>query len=79
MIDSMNQARIVLSSDGTAGPCIMVPLDQLETVKSMLRENQVSFWVDANVISLNGQPEIAVVNLGRRESAEHIQRLLDAK
>lgn len=68
-----------MSSDGTAGPYVMVPLDQLEAVKSMLRDNQVSFWVDANVISLNGEPEIAVVNLGRRVSAEHVQRLLDAK
>jgi hypothetical protein len=78
MIDSTNQAAIVVSTEGTAGPYIMVPLDQLEAVTSVLRDNQISFWVDAYAISLHGRPEIAVVNLDRRVNAAQVQRLLDA-
>lgn len=78
MIDSTNQERVVVSTDGSAGPYIMVPFDQLEAVKSILQKNKVPFWVDADAISLDGKPEIAVVNLGRGASASQVQQLLDA-
>jgi len=78
MTDSTTHARITVSTDGGAGPYIMVPLDQLEAVKAVLRKQGVSFWVDANAISLDGKPAIAFVNLARGADAGQVQRLLDA-
>ena len=78
MIDSTTQAPITVSADGSAIPYIMVPVDQLEAVKEVLRNLGVSFWVEANAISLNGKPAIAVVNLGRGTDIGQVQRLLDA-
>jgi hypothetical protein len=78
VIDSTTQERIIVSSDGTAGPYLVVPLDQLEFVESMLREHQVPFWVDADAVSLNGKPEITVVNFGPGVDASRVQQLLDA-
>lgn len=77
MIDADTQSPVTVSTDGDGGPYIMVPLDQLPAVTSMLRTNGVSFWVDANAISIDGKPEITVVNLGRGVDARHVQRLLD--
>ena len=78
MIDSTTQARITVSTGGDAGPYIMVPLDQLEAVEGVLRNRGISYWVDADAISLDGKPEIAVVNLGRGADVGQVQRLLDA-
>src|SRR5436309_1965978 len=78
MIDSTNQERLIVCADGDAGAYLMVPLDQLEAVKALLRGNHISFWVDADAISVNGKPEIAVVNFGRGATAPELQRLLDA-
>jgi hypothetical protein len=77
MVDSQTRAPITVSTDGTAGPYVMVPLDQLDALTALLQRHQVSFWVDSDAISLNGMPEIAVINLGRGASVAHIQQLLD--
>ena len=77
MLDSTTHERIIVFTEGNAGPYIMVPLDQLEAVKAMLHDNQVPFWVDADAISLDGKPEVTVVNLGRGANAAQVQRLLD--
>lgn len=77
MLDSTTHERIIVFTEGTAVPYIIVPLDQLEAVKAMLRDNQVPFWVDADAISLDGKPEVTVINLGRGADAAQVQRLLD--
>lgn len=78
MTNSTNQGPIIVSSGGDAGAHISLPLDQLEAVKSMLREFQVPFWVDVHVVSVNGSPEYAFVNLERDLSEAETQRVLDA-
>jgi len=77
VIDLTTHQRIIVSTDGDAGPYIIVPLDQLDAVELILKENNVSFWVDADAISLDGQPEVAIVNLGRGANATHVQQMLD--
>jgi hypothetical protein len=77
MIDVSTHARLRVNTEGTAGPYIMVPLSQLDGIKAMLDENKIGYWVDEDAISLDGKPEIAVINLGRSCSAETVQRILD--
>jgi hypothetical protein len=77
MIDTTTHKRLYVSTDGEAGPYIMVPVGQLEQVSALLDANKVRYWVDEEAISLDGKPEVAVINLGRQSDAEKIQRLLD--
>lgn len=77
MIDSMTKKPIRVSTDGTAGPYVMVPVDQLEELRRVLDAGGVRYTIDEDVISLDGEPEVAVVDLGRAADAEAVQRLLD--
>ena len=78
MIDTTTRSRLTVSTDGGAGPYILVPVAQLELVRALLDSNQVSYWLDDEVISLDGKPEIAVVNLGNRSDPTKVQQLLDS-
>jgi hypothetical protein len=77
MTDSMTNERMIVNNDGTGGPYIMVPVEQLETVEALLRDNNVSYWVDTDAISLDGRPAVTVVNLGRGANEIRIQKILD--
>jgi hypothetical protein len=78
MIDVETRKPVVVNSGGTGGPYIMIPLDQLQTVESMLRAHNVYHWTDTDSISLDGKPAIIVVNLGREGNAALAQQLLDS-
>ncbi len=77
MTDATTQERLRVSTDGTAGPYIMVPVSQLEDVKAILDRNRTHYWVDENAISLNGGPYTSVINLGREGNAQALQAVLD--
>ena len=77
MADSTTKERLRVSTEGTAGPYIFIPVSQLEEVKTLLSRNRIRHWVGENAISLDGKPEIAVINLGRDADASVVQNLLD--
>ena len=54
-----------MHTEGAGGPYIMALVEQVGDIERLLRDNRVSFWVDADAISLDGNPAISVVNLGR--------------
>lgn len=76
--DATTEKPLRVSSDGTAGPYIMVPVSQLDEVKRLLETQSVRYWIDENAISLNGTPEIAIINLGRDADARAVQNILDS-
>ncbi len=78
MIDTRTRKRLHVSTDGEAGSYIMVPVEQLNQVRTLLDANKVSYWVDEEAISLDGKPEIAVINLDLRSEPATVQRLLDS-
>jgi hypothetical protein len=78
MIDAATDKPLYVSTDGDAGPYIMVAESQLEKVKKLLDANRVLYWVDEEAISLDGKPEITVINLGSASDPERIQRLLNS-
>ena len=78
MIDTTSHKQLSVSTDGDAGPYIMAPVTQLERIRTLLDANKVRYWVDEEAISLDGKPEVAVINLGHRSDPERIQRLLDS-
>lgn len=75
--DAQTQEPVVVSNDGDAGAYIMVVLGQLDRVTAVLREDGIGFWVNEEAISLNGKPEIAVINFGRGVDAARVQQILD--
>jgi hypothetical protein len=78
MIDTTTHKPLCVSTDGGAGPYLMVPVAQLEKVRALLDANKVPYWVDEEVISLDGKPEVAVINLGHRSDPQRIQHILDS-
>ncbi len=77
MTDATTNKRLSVSTGGDAGPYIMVAVSQLEEVRSLLDDAKISYWVDADAISLDGKPEITVVNLARDADPDAVQKLLD--
>jgi len=78
MIDQKTLKPIKVYTEGTVRPYLMVTSDQLETVESILRDNQILFWTDTYGISINGGPEVVFIRLERASDATAAQRLLDA-
>jgi hypothetical protein len=77
MIDAITKERIEVHTEGTAGPYLMVAHAQLAEVVDALKAGRVPHWVDEDAISVDGEPAVAVVNLGRSVDAAQVQRLLD--
>jgi hypothetical protein len=77
MLDTQTRRDIRISTDGDAGPYIMVPVLQLDQLRSLLESHGISHWVESGYISLDGRPEIAIVNLGRGADVAHTQAILD--
>jgi hypothetical protein len=68
---------LYVANDGTAGPYIMVPLSQLSDLRDLLEKHRVRYFVEEDAISLDGAPEIAIVDLGHGADAAAIQAILD--
>jgi hypothetical protein len=78
MTDVTTRKPLSVSTDGTAGPYIMVPVSQLDEVRRLLDGRRIGYWVEEEAISLNGTPEIAVINLGCGADAMAVQTILDS-
>lgn len=77
MIDASTKKPLDVSSDGNVGPYIMVPVQQIDDVRALLDTHNIPYWVDEDAISLDGKPEVTVVNLGRGSDAQSVQKILD--
>ena len=77
MIDETTKKPLTVSIEGDAGPYIMVPVEQLDEIRTLLDAHDIPYSVDAEAISLNGKPEITVINLERRANPDEIQKILD--
>jgi len=78
MIDTKNKRPLQVSKDGTAGPYIMVPVSQLDDLCGLLDKHSIRYSVEEDAISLDGAPEIAVIDLGHRANVSAIQDILDS-
>ena len=78
MTDTTTRRPIRVSTEGTSGPYIMVPVELLDRIRKLLVENDVPHWVDHNAISVDGRPAVTVINLGRKVDSRRVQELLDA-
>ena len=72
-----DQAQLYVSTDGTAGPYIIVPVSLLDSVRRALADAQISFTVDEDGVSLGGRPALSVLDLGHESDVVRVQALLD--
>ncbi len=79
MIDAMTRELLRISTDGTAGPYIMIPVSQLADLGELLDAHGIPYSVEEDVISLDGAPEVAVVDLGRGADVRAVQAILDGR
>ena len=77
MIDAMTRKPLYVSTDGAAGPYIMVPVSRLAELRELLDKHRVRYSVEEEAVSLDGAPEMAVVDLGRGADVAAVQTLLD--
>ena len=78
MIDTTTHKPLTVSAEAVDWPYIMLPLMHLDTVTAVLDANKVSYWVDEEVLSFDGKPEVAFVNLRRGTDPAMVQSLLDS-
>ena len=68
---------IIVSTDGTAGPYICVPVDRLVEVMNALNEEGIACSSNNSAICLNDQPSMGVINLGIGADVQAAQEVLD--
>ena len=78
MMDASTQKPLHVSVDGNAGPYIMVPVQQIGDLCTLLDAHNISYWVDEDAISIDGKPEVTVVNLRPGTDAATVQSILDS-
>jgi hypothetical protein len=78
MIDTSTGERLVVSTEGEAGPFIELPLSQVDEVRKRLDQAGIPYWVDSTAISIHDEPPMAVIDFSRYVDAGRIQSALDA-
>lgn len=77
MIDVTTKKPLYVSTDGDATPYIMVPVQQIDDIRALLDANSISYWVDEEAISVDGKPEVTVINLRHGVNPRSVQQILD--
>jgi len=77
MTTSASDAPLTVSTDGTAGPYVIVTREQLRPVMEALRADGIRFQVDEEAVLLNGAQALAVIELGRGADVGRVQGVLD--
>ncbi len=77
MTDSRTKKSLQVSTDGDALPYIMVSVEHIDELRKLLDSKSVRYWADEYAIRLDGEPEIAVINLSRDSNVGIVQSLLD--
>lgn len=78
MIDAVTKKPLSVTAAGTYSSYIAVPLDQLKTVLGALDTNSIGYWVEDEVLSIDGKPEIAFINLADGSDPASVQLVLDS-
>lgn len=78
MRDSLTGQPISVSTDGDAGPYIIVQPAQLQAVQDLLRANGISHSTDADAASSGGQTAFSVINLDSGAEVDQVQQVLDS-
>ena len=78
MTDAITKTPLRVSTDDPTLPYIEAPVGQIDEIRALLSSRGIRFWVDEDVISFNGGPQLALINLSRGADAAAIQAILDS-
>ena len=74
---TLAEAPLAVSTDGTAGPYIIVTTEQMKPVVEALRAQGIHFDVDDDAVMLDGRPALSVIDLGHDADVGRVQKTLD--
>jgi hypothetical protein len=77
MRTTLADSQLVVSTDGTAGPYIIVTPEQLKPVTQALQAQNIPFETDDDAVMLDGRPALLVIDLGHNADIDRVQSLLD--
>jgi hypothetical protein len=77
MTTSASDAPLTVSTDGTAGPYVIVTPEQIRPVTEALRADGIRFQVDNEAVLPNGTEPLAVIELGSGADVRRVQEVLD--
>ena len=77
MLDAQRSKAIRVHTEWPPRPYIMVPVDQLQHVRTLLDREEISYWVETWAISFDDKPAVAFLNLGLPGDAARVQAILD--
>lgn len=69
---------VVVSTDGTDGPYILLDHNRLDEVHALLVDKRIPHSLDPDAIEANGNPSMSVINLPDDIDISLIQSLLDS-
>lgn len=78
MTETVSKQRIRVPTPTTAGVFISVETDRLPALRAILDANNIRYWVNEYLLTMNGGPELAQVVFPRGSDAPIVQRLLDS-
>ena len=77
METSVSDAPLTVSTDGTAGPYVIVTPEQLRPAVEALRAGGMRVQVDDEAAHSNGAQALAVIELGANADVGRVQKVLD--
>lgn len=78
MKDATTKQPLTVSTASTVGPYIVILVSQLNAVRQLLKDHDIPHTVDELAISLDGEPEETIIDLGRTGDAKRVQQILDS-
>lgn len=78
MNDTIRKKTLHVSTDGSAGPYAMVPVDKIENVRALLDSHDIGYWVDEDAIRVDDEPYITVVNFSKGVDTDKVRNILDS-
>ncbi|WP_165220502.1 hypothetical protein [Aquisphaera insulae] len=77
MSTSSTETPLVVSTDGTAGPYVIVAADRVDSVVKALRDGHISVASEGEAVILDGRPAFVVIDLGPDSDIKRAQAILD--
>jgi hypothetical protein len=79
MTDVVTKQPLRVSGEGTLWPYIRLPDSQVEEVSRLLTSHGIRYSVQESILSMDGGPFIAVIDLPRGSDPKPVQTILDSE
>jgi hypothetical protein len=77
MRTTLADSQLLVSTDGMAGPYIIVTPEQVEPVTRALQAQNIRFETDDDAVMLDGRPALLVIDLKPDVDVDRVQSILD--